>query len=48
MVNPDNTLTDQGKKVLLCYGGGLLLALESGGLSALGLGELGRAAGCPK
>lgn len=48
LVNPDNTLTDQGDKVLLCYGGGLLLALKTGGLSALGSDELARAAGCPK
>jgi hypothetical protein len=48
LVNPDNTLTDQGNKVLLCYGGGLLLAIESGGLSALGSEQLARAAGCPK
>jgi hypothetical protein len=48
LVNPDNTLTDMGNKVLLCYGGGLLLALESRGLSALGSDQLARAAGCPK
>jgi hypothetical protein len=48
LVDPDNTLNDQGNKVLLCYGGGLLLALESGILSALGSDQLAWAAGCPK
>jgi hypothetical protein len=48
LVNSDNTLTEQGNMVLLCYGGGLLLLLEGGGLGALSADQLARAAGCPK
>lgn len=48
LVNPDNTLTDKGETVLLCYGAGLLLALQGEGLGTLGAPELGRAADCPK
>jgi hypothetical protein len=48
LVNPDNTLTEQGNRVLLCYGGGLLLLLKGGGLGALSADQLAKAAGCPK
>jgi len=50
LVNPDNTLTEQGNRVLLCYGAGGLLYLLGGGLGQLlGLGKTASELGfCPK
>lgn len=50
LVNPDNTLTEQGDRVLLCYGAGGLLYLLGGGIGeVLGLGKTASELGlCPK
>jgi hypothetical protein len=50
LVNPDNSLTEQGNRVLLCYGAGGLLYLLGGGLGELlGLGKTASEIGlCPK
>lgn len=50
LVNPDNTLTEQGNRVLLCYGAGGLLYLLGGGMGQLlSLGKTASELGfCPK
>ena len=50
LVNPDNTLTQQGNRVLLCYGAGGLLFLLGGGIGeVLGLGKTASQLGlCPQ
>jgi hypothetical protein len=50
LVNSDNTLTELGNRVLLCYGAGGLLFLLGGGIGeVLGLGKSASQLGlCPK